>query len=93
MIALKLACPSTPANNTMVRASAPQSAGRSVCKDLRFIGILPAPQAGACDITALYTARFGVPPVGTKVFVAVNQVTDGLEDIPRRVSDIVPAAA
>jgi hypothetical protein len=38
-----------------------------------------------------FTARYGVPPVGTKVFVSVNQMVDGWEDRPVTFSAIVPA--
>jgi hypothetical protein len=38
--------------------------------------------AGSADITTLYTARYGVPPVGKKVYVRVNQFVDGWEDLP-----------
>jgi hypothetical protein len=38
--------------------------------------------AGSADITALYTARYGVPPVGKKVYVQANQFVDGWEDLP-----------
>ena len=93
VISLKLGCPSTPANNTTVRASAPCSQGIAWCDDYRILGVLPAPVAGACDITSLYTARYGSPPVGTKVFVEVNQNIDGWEDIPVKKWAIVPAAA
>jgi hypothetical protein len=49
--------------------------------------------AGSADITTLYTARYGVPPVGKKVYVRVNQFVDGWEDLPVTFSAIVPASA
>jgi hypothetical protein len=93
VIRLKLACPSTPAAHTMVRAAAPCSPGRAYCDDYRFVGVLPAPAQGWCDITSLYTARYGSPAVGTKVFVRVNQNVNGWEDMPVEAWGIVPAAA
>jgi hypothetical protein len=39
--------------------------------------------AGAADITGLYTSRYGVPPVGEKVYVQLNQFVDGWEDLPK----------
>ena len=93
VIALKLGCPSTPANNTTVRATAPCSQGLANNANYRILGVLPAPVAGACDITSLYKARYGSPAVGTKVFVRVNQNIDGWEDVPVEASAIVPAAA
>jgi hypothetical protein len=49
--------------------------------------------AGSSDITGLYTARYGMPKAGTKVYVLVNQFVDGWESLPRTYSAIVPAAA
>ena len=90
-IALKLTCPSDPGGNTIVRASAPVSQGRETCRDYRVLGTCPAPTAGSSNITGLYTARYGVPPVGTKVFVQVNQFVNGWEDLPVTFWGIVPA--
>ena len=91
VIALKLACPTDPGTNTIVRGSAPISQGRENCHDLRILGMCPAAAAGSADITGLYTARYGVPPVGKKVFVSVNQVVDGWENLPVTFWAIVPA--
>ena len=92
-IALKLTCPSDPGENTIVRASAPVSQGRETCSDFRVLGTCPAPVLGSSDITALYTARYGVPPVGKKVYVQVNQFVDGWESLPMTFWAIVPASA
>ena len=93
VIRLKLACPSTPAALTTVRAAAPCSPGRAYWDHYRFVGLLPAPVQGSCDITSLYSARYGSPSVGTKVFVRVNQNINGWEDMPVDAWAIVPAAA
>jgi hypothetical protein len=93
VIALKLTCPADPGENTIVRGSAPLSQGRETCRDYRILGTCPAAVAGSADITTLYTARYGVPPVGKKVYVRVNQFVDGWEDLPVTFSAIVPAAA
>ena len=92
-IALKLTCPTSPGQNTIVRASAPVSAGRETCGSYRILGVCPAPVQGSADITSLYTARYGVPPQGTKVFVRVNLMVDGWEDIAAKFSAIVPVSA
>ncbi len=92
-IKLALSCPSSPGENTIIRAAKPQSAGRSKTNDYRIVGVCPAPALGSSDITALYTARFGAPEVGTKVFVRVNQFVDGQESLPKTFWAIVPAAA
>ena len=92
-IALKLTCPTSPGQNTIVRASAPLSAGRKTCGDYRVLGMCPTPAQGSSVITSLYTARYGVPPAGTKVFVQVGQLVDGWEQVPVGFSAIVPASA
>ena len=46
-----------------------------------------------CDITHLYPACYGSPPVGTKVFIRVNQNLDGWQDLPKETSAIVLPAA
>jgi hypothetical protein len=92
VIALKLACPTDPEGSTIVRGSAPISQGRENCRDVRVLGLCPAPVQGSADITGIYTARYGVPPVGKKVFIQVNQVVDGWEDLPVTFSAIVPTA-
>ena len=92
VVALKLTCPTNPGENTIVRGSKPVSQGVEVCKDFRILGPCPAPADGAADITGLYTARYGVPKAGTKVYLQVNQVVDGWESLPRAFSAIVPVS-
>ena len=92
-IALKLTCPTSPGENTIIRGSAPVSQGRETCSDFRILGTCPAPVQGSANITSLYTARYGEPPVGKKVYVQVNQFVDGWESLPRTFWAIVPASA
>ena len=73
--------------------SAPVSQGIGKQTDFRVLGMCPVPTGGSADLTSLYTARYGVPPVGTKVFVRVNQYVDGWEDLPVTFAAIVPTAA
>ena len=93
VIALKLTCPGDPGTNTVVRGSAPVSQGRETCKDFRVLGTCPVPAAGSADITSLYTARYGVPPVAKKVYLQVNQFVYGWESLPVTFWAIVPASA
>jgi hypothetical protein len=93
VIALKLTCLGDLGENTIVRASAPFSAGREVCRNYRILGTCPTAVQGSADITALYIAKYGAPPVGMKGFIRVNQFVDGWEDIAAKFSAIVPAAA
>jgi hypothetical protein len=93
VIAIRLTCPTDPGENTIVRGSAPISQGRETCSDFRVLGMCPAPVEGSSDITALYTARYGVPPVAKKVYIQVNQFVDGWESRPVSFWAIVPATA
>ena len=93
VIALKLTCPTSPGENTIIRASKPFSQGREKLDDFRVLGTCPAPVQGSADITSLYAAKYGVPGVGTKVFVRVNQLVNGWEDLPVTFAAIVPASA
>ena len=43
------------------------------------------------DITPLYVAWYGVPPVGRAVWIRTRQHIDGWNDLPKTTSDIVPA--
>jgi hypothetical protein len=91
-IALNLGCPTNPGENTIIRASAPVSQGRETCDDFRIIGTCPVPVGGSADITSLYTARYGAPPVAKKVYVRINQFVGGWESLPTTFWAIVPAA-
>jgi hypothetical protein len=92
VIALKLTCVGDPGENTVIRGAAPLSQGRQTCSDFRVLGTCPAAVAGSADITALYTARYGVPTVAKKVYVQANQFVDGWESMPVSFWAIVPAA-
>lgn len=92
-IALKLSVPSAPAKHTLlVLGAAPGSAGRSSARHFVFLGFLADAAQGVSDITDLYVARFGVPPVGAKVFIRTQQHIDGWDDLPKQTSAIVPKA-
>ena len=71
----------------------PISQGRQTCSDFWVLGTCPAVVQGSADITSLYMARYGVPPVGKKVYVQVNQFVNGWESLPVSFWGIVPASA
>ena len=60
---------------------------------IRFLGELPEIVAGKADITALYTAKFGAPTVGQRIFVQSNQLQDGWQDLPLAFTGLVPASS
>jgi len=89
---LKLRVPSQPGQTTLVQGAAPVSAGVRCVQHYPLLGLLPAPVDGWSDITALYVARYGVPTVGTAVFIRTCQHVDGWTDLPKVASAFVPAA-
>jgi len=92
-ITLKLTCSGDPGGNTIVRAAAPVSAGVSRLPRVVMLGMCPAPVLDNADITALYTARFGVLTVGKRVFITVNQIVDGWESAQVTFNAVVPTSS
>ena len=74
----------------MVFAQAPCPSGRSKRRNVAYLGLLPPPVGGLCEITHLYTARYGEPRPGRKVFLVTSQQKDGWKGIDRETSAIVP---
>jgi hypothetical protein len=93
VVAIKLACSGSSAAFNLVWASPPKSAGRFNVDDYYYLGQLPEVASGKANITALYTAKFGVPDAGQKVFIRSRQMLDGYEDLPHQWSGIVPASS
>ncbi len=65
-----------------VRASPQRNAGRSYEGDYRLIMVTADAAASPADILAAYTARFGVPVTGNKIFVSVTTFFGGFESTP-----------
>ena len=93
VIALRLHTTDTPPEGTMLRACPPQHNGCRRGVSYRLLGTLGSPVSNYITITTAYTSRFGVPPVGSRVFVTVNANLDGYEGIPLVFSARVPVAA
>jgi hypothetical protein len=92
VIAVKLTCPTSPGENTVLRASPPQNSAVRACGNFRIIGTCPAAAQGSADITSLYEAVFGAVPVGKRIFVRASTMVDGFESLPREFQARVPAA-
>ena len=93
VVALNLNCSGTSGAFNTVWATSPKSAGCRVTNDFYFLGTLPAVAGGKSNITSLYTAKFGAPPVGTKVFARSHQILNGYADLPHQWSAITPASS
>ncbi len=92
-IALKLTTTASPPDGTMLWGAAPQLASRRCTPNMVLLGTTGSPIASEITITNAYTARFGVPPVGSRIFVACNTHPDGWEGIRRSWTAVVPASA
>ena len=58
---LKLRVTGPPARYTLVQGAKPVRTGVRCVQHYPFLGLLPPPIDGWCDITELYVARYGVP--------------------------------
>ena len=92
-IAIKLSAAGTSTAFNRVWACPPKSQGISAVNDWNELGSLPGVAGGFSTITTLYTAKYGVPAVGKKVFVRSQQILNGWEDIAVSYSEIVPASS
>jgi hypothetical protein len=90
-IVLKVRVAAGQAEGLMVSASRPLNAGVMACRRFTRLGLCPATRAGLGDITREYVAKFGVPPVGKKVFIRIQQMKDYLGSVVYTTSAIVPA--
>ncbi len=91
-VAIKLVCPTDPGESTIVRASGQVSAGINRPPRVVILGIAPAPVTGHSVITPLYVAKYGVAAVGKRIFVTVNQIIDGWEDVWTTYNALVPSS-
>ena len=91
---LALAYTPTPlpaATKLMVFASPQRSAGRNFEADLRLIQVSAAAAASPMNLLAAYTARFGVPVVGNKIFFSLVTAYGGFQSGPLMASVVVTA--
>ncbi len=67
----------TVSEDIMVFGQPPCSAGRMKPRRVYYLGLLGAVANGQADITDLYTAKFGAPAPGKKIFIVTCQTKDG----------------
>ena len=81
-----------PTQHIVVLGTKPRGAGVSYVDHFTILGVKPAPERGVIDITDLFVGKYGVPRVGSRVFIQTFQVIDGWDDLPEQLSARVPAA-
>jgi len=90
-ITLKLRVLSPPAQYTLVQGAKPVRSGVRCVQKFPFLGLLPPPTDGWCDITELYVARHGVPKANQAIWIRTCQHIDGWTDVPKVTRFRVPA--
>ena len=88
----KLQVQSQPVEHTLVLGASPCSPGRRCVQHFPFLGFLPAPVDGWCDIADLFVKRYGVPAAGRAVFIQIRQHINGWNDPPKQLRAIVRTA-
>ena len=79
-----------PAGERLFTFASPQrSAGRFFESDFRLIAVSAAAAASPANILAAYTAKFGVPIVGNRIFLMVHRYKGGFLSGPLATSAIV----
>jgi hypothetical protein len=91
-IKLALTCPTSVGENTILSATLGQGSGTRRPVSWRVLGSCPAAVAGSSNITALYTARYGLPQVGDRVFVSAKLMVNGFYGPESVFSALVPEA-
>lgn len=72
-----------------IRCSPQRSAGRTFNGDVRQIAVTAAAAASPANILAAYTAKFGVPVVGNRIFLSLQTYEAGFLGSPFAVSQVV----
>jgi hypothetical protein len=76
-IAIHLSEPTDVDSGTQLWCSKPCKAGVQRVPELFFLGQEPAELASVSNITSMVTAKWGVLPVGTRIFVGTRTRADG----------------
>lgn len=72
-----------------VWASPQQSAGRIFNGDYRLLSVTAAAAASPANVLAAYTAKWGVPVVGKRIFLGLQTYSGGFKGSPFNVSQVV----
>ena len=86
VVSIKFQLSGAPGQHVLVFGARPQSPGVRYVDHYPFLGVLPEEADGEVDITALYVAKFGVPPAGKRVFIQTLQQINGWQDQPNTLS-------
>jgi hypothetical protein len=91
-VALSVAYTATPLGagvRLFIFVSPQQSAGRKFNGDYRLLTVTAAAAASPANILAAYTARFGVPVTGNRLFLSLQTYQGGFKGSPFNVSQVI----
>lgn len=91
-VAFSVAYTATPlaaGNRLFIFASPQRSAGVKFNGDYRLIAVTAAAAASPNNLLAAYTAKFGVPVVGNRIFLNLETYSGGFKGSPLSVSQVV----
>lgn len=91
-VAFSVAYTATPlaaGNRLFIWVSPQRSAGRKFNGDYRLLTVTAAAAASPANILAAYTAKFGVPVVGNRIFVNLETYAGGFKGSPFSVAQVV----
>lgn len=83
------ATPLAAANRLFIFVSPQQSAGRKFNGDYRLLTVTAAAAASPAVVLTAYTAKFGVPVVGNRIFLSLQTYQGGFKGSPFNVSQLV----
>lgn len=89
-VAIQLRVIGQPPGDVIVWATKPRSAGTTYVDHFSILTVLPEPTGGVSDITALFVAKYGLPPAGSRVFIEIVQQVNGWQTLPKRYTALVP---
>lgn len=90
VFSMALTCPTQPSESTILRCSGCVSSAIRRTPSLVILGTCPAAVQGSSNVLALFTAKFGQPIPGDKVFMSAQDMVNGYLGPKRVFSAVVP---
>ena len=91
VVALRLTCPSSPGENTILSGCSAQRSGVRRVPQLKVMGTCPNAVQGTATITSLYGATFPLPVENERIFVSAYQMLNGWKGPASVFTALVPA--
>ena len=93
VVALRLTCPTSPGENTILSACTAQRSGVRRVPALTIMGTCPNAVQGTATITSLYGATFPLPVENERIFVSAYQMLNGWKGPASVFTALCPASS